>query len=179
MFYSNSKISKFNEFRFFSGLTKYGNGSDVSSLREITFPKEGKVKSSSLNMFHGCHLTSIIIPDYWTTIADKCFWDNNKLTYVKIPEGVTSIGQYAFWNAINTDVLRLPSTVQSIQSTAFGANTIGVTIIMAATPPSYGGGRFGSIVYVPDESVDLYASASGWSAFSSYIHPLSEYEGGE
>lgn len=178
VFNSNSKISKFNEFRFFSGLTSYGTGFGSSTLAEITFPKEGKVNGSSM-MFQGCHLKSIIIPDYWTTIGDKCFWNNTKLTYVKIPDGITSIGQYAFYNAINTDVLRLPSTVRSIQSTAFGANTIGVTIIMATTPPSYGGGRFGSIVYVPDESVDLYASASGWSAFSSYIHPLSEYEGGE
>ena len=53
-------------------------------------------------------------------------------------------------------------------------------VCKAVVPPAYSGyvlsGTDSSMsIYVPDESVDAYKAASGWSGFSSQIKPLSEY----
>jgi hypothetical protein len=53
-------------------------------------------------------------------------------------------------------------------------------VIEATTPPtlssSYASG-LSATIYVPDESVDAYKSASGWLGNANQIHPISEYQG--
>ena len=37
---------------------------------------------------------------------------------------------------------------------------------------------FGNIkIYVPDDLVAVYKTATNWSSYASYIHPISEYTG--
>ena len=43
-----------------------------------------------------------------------------------------------------------------------------------ANMDSFGGSNVK--IYVPDDAVNTYKSAAGWSNIASYIYPLSEYE---
>lgn len=54
------------------------------------------------------------------------------------------------------------------------------TLIVRATTPPAGSSSMlqdspNAIIYVPDESVDAYKAASGWSNYASRIQPLSSY----
>ena len=52
---------------------------------------------------------------------------------------------------------------------------------LPTTPPTISGSWFryntGGKVYVPDNSVETYKAASGWSTYASKIYPMSEYTG--
>lgn len=55
-----------------------------------------------------------------------------------------------------------------------------IVICRAVTPPSLGSNSYLTkltTVYVPDESVSAYKSASVWSGIAAKIKPLSEYTG--
>lgn len=52
-------------------------------------------------------------------------------------------------------------------------------VVRALTPPTMLGSietLFTKLIYVPDESVELYKAATNWSKYAEYIKPLSEYE---
>ena len=60
----------------------------------------------------------------------------------------------------------------------FGLKNNVTVVCHAVTPPSFGTFNNNPLaLYVPDESVDAYKSANGWSQYAKYIKPLSEYEG--
>ena len=111
-------------------------------------------------------------------------------------EGITSIGTSAFYfakcglivfpNANMTygssslrfngaECVDLPSTITQIPNYTTGAN---IWIIRAVVPPGINGYSNlleASAIFVPDESVNAYKSASGWTSYSNIIKPLSEY----
>ena len=75
-----------------------------------------------------------------------------------VPVTVTSIGRYAFGGMPNMKYIKmLPVTPPTLNSLAFNGDTSNCPI------------------YVPDESVDAYKSATNWSTYASRIKPLSEY----
>ena len=53
--------------------------------------------------------------------------------------------------------------------------------MLPMVPPTIGGQwiRYNTIgkVYVPDDSLEAYKAASGWSYYEERIHPMSEYTG--
>ena len=81
-------------------------------------------------------------------------------------------------NAILSD---LPSTITSIGRQCFFQCSQLVTFICRnTTPPTLDSGVFESTnsalsIYVPDESVDAYKTATNWVNYASIIKPLSEY----
>lgn len=44
-------------------------------------------------------------------------------------------------------------------------------------PPMLGTGPFGNktLIYVPDDSVEIYKNAPGWKNYADDIYPMSEY----
>lgn len=98
---------------------------------------------------------SISLPKTIVVIGQKTFFDYD-LSLLTIPEAVISIGDRAF------DYLTCPIIMQSI------------------IPPSATNNLFDvfkglSPIYVPDNSVDAYKAATGWSAKADIIKPMSEY----
>ena len=79
--------------------------------------------------------------------------------------------------------VELPSTVTTIGGYAFQYCTGLIWVsITAATPPTLGSGAFANCpaltgIYVPDESVEAYKTATNWSAYANKILPLSQYKG--
>ena len=73
----------------------------------------------------------------------------------------------------------MPSTVTSIGGNEFsGCTAMKSFVIRAIAPPSLGVNSFSGnpcSIYVPDQSVEAYKTASNWSTYASKIKPLSEY----
>lgn len=160
--FTGSSISKFNEFRYFTGVTSLAG-----------------------NTFYNCtSLSEITLPNTITTAARYIFMNCSSLTRLEIPEGFqTQTGdQWIYGSGIR--LLIIPSTVTSINrytmtNTNSSANACTV-ICKAANPPSVSRDTIvysSSIaaVYVPDNSVDTYKETSTWSTIASKIYPISEY----
>lgn len=103
------------------------------------------------------------------------------LTSLELPQ-CTAIGNYAFYRCSSMKSIELPSTVTFIGDNAFqyctGLTRVSIT---AATPPTLGGPLvFDGCpaltgIYVPDNSVEAYKTATNWTAYANIILPLSQY----
>ncbi|MBR5395071.1 MAG: leucine-rich repeat domain-containing protein [Bacteroidaceae bacterium] len=102
--FRGTTITSFDELQYFTGLTTIGSAA-----------------------FHGSSLTSIVIPNTVTTIADQAFYGCGVLASITIPNSVTSIGGFTFlWNVSLTSIT-LPSNLTHIGYGAF--NHTGLTSI--------------------------------------------------
>lgn len=98
--YGSSKLSRFDEFQYFTGLTYLPENcfNTVRGMTSITLPKS--LKSVSKNAFRNCY----------------------ELQRVTLPEGLKSIRDYAFHmtsNGSHLTRINFPSTLDSIGSNAF------------------------------------------------------------
>lgn len=84
-------------------------------------------------------------------------------------------------NSSRLNKVILPDTIISIGWIAFGGcKSLKTFIVLASTPPSIQSDTFNSTnstfsIFVPDESVEAYKSATNWTSYQSRIKPLSEY----
>lgn len=118
-----------------------------------------------------------VIPEGVTVINQNTFQGCSKIKAFSLPEGLIKIGNHSFASCKGFADIKIPKTVTSIGDAAFWNCTITNFICYAPTPPvaqSYA--INGTNIYVPDESVDAYKSATNWSAYADQIKPLSEYQ---
>lgn len=157
IFQNNTKIVRFNEFARFTNLNKINS-----------------------NTFDGCtNLTSVMLPAGPTYIGGNVFSNCTSLERLVIPEGYLVTERNLCEKCYSLTLLDLPSTLQTMGDGAlFDLNNNVTVVCRAVTPPSFGTFNNNPLaLYVPDESVDAYKSANGWSQYAKYIKPLSEYEG--
>jgi len=124
----------------------------------------------------------LVIPNSVTSIGNYAFrdWTSNNQPLV-IPDSVTSIGSYAFYNwTSNNQPLVIPDSVTSIGDYAFeNWSLVPYVEMQAITPPTLAS-RFAfsnqnnAPIYVPDESVDAYKTATNWSALASRIFSIND-----
>ena len=129
-------------------------------------------------------MPDVVIPEGCTKVGQKtlCYLHLNSLS---IPETVTSIGDYNQY-ALQLPVFDIPSSVTKIGQYVIGGNNdsnvknVPIVICRAVTPPTLGtvkaNGGAHQAIYVPDESVEAYKTATNWSAFADIILPLSQYK---
>ena len=137
------------------------------------------VKSS---LFRYCtNLTTINLPEC-TSIESEAFSNCTNLTTALLPN-VTYIGGSAFNSCSALTTVNLPKCT-SIKSEAFNNCSNLITIILSnnqmvtldnydafgITPIANGVGY----VYVPDNLVDSYKTATTWSKYANQIKPISE-----
>lgn len=90
-----------------------------------------------------------------------------------IPPHISSLDSSSL-NFSSALLVDLPDTITSIPN--YTAN-VKNSIIRAVTPPSISNNSYlGGEIYVPDESVESYKTATGWTRFAAKIHPISEYD---
>ena len=100
--------------------------------------------------------------------------NGNGETSYSIPQGTTQIGSYAFyWNATISEITA-PEGMTTIESYAFYSCTkLHSITILATTPCTLGNHALSSTniqtIYVPNESVEAYKTASGWSNYADKI----------
>ncbi len=124
----------------------------------------------------------LVIPDSVTNIGDEAFasWYSNNQPLV-IPNTVTSIGNYAFHNwTSNNQPLIIPNSVTSIGDGAFWDwSLVPYVEIQAITPPTLVNAsafysQNNAPIYVPDESVDAYKTATNWVNLAHRIFSIND-----
>ena len=145
-------------------------------LKQVILPES--ITSVGRSAFSGCSSLSNINLKNVTTLGSSAFYSATSLTEVKLPSIIT-IEESALSECTGITKMDLPATIQSIGNSVFyGCSALKTFICRATTPPTiyaYTLPTTLTTIYVPDESVDLYKSASNWSKFSTKIKPLSEY----
>ena len=156
-------------------------------LSNIIYGSEVKVLDSKyiLNIarykFYGSGLTTVNLPEC-TSMGEYAFSSCTSLTTVNLPK-CTSIGGSAFNSCTSLTTVSLPECT-SIEDYAFYCCTSLTTIIFGADQVVYiddistfnnsaianGTGY----VYVPDNLVDSYKTATNWSTYANQIKPISE-----
>ena len=127
------------------------------------------------------YVTNIILSKNIITIGDNAFQSNKNWTNSVVLNKVKTIGKKAFHYCNSLTDITLGADVTTIGQEAFNScyNLVSFTI-KATTPPTLGTSAFGNInnltIYVPDESVDAYKTATNWSNYFNKIKPLSEKE---
>ena len=153
--YAFNKTSGYTSITIPSSVTTFGSGAfnSVSGLNSVTidYASNATLKSSQ---FTSLSITSLSIGSHPTSIGDSMFRRCTKLTTLVIPSNISSINSSAFYNC---------SGLRSIT-------------VHSATPPTLGSSAFNNTndcpIYVPQESVDAYKAASGWSKYASRIQAI-------
>ena len=153
---------------------------NCSLLKNVTLPK---VTSIGDNGFNSTGLESISLPSC-TTLGSASFFATQQLVLAILPlvtsisgfcfnyssvqkidtSSLTSIKNSAFYNTKQLDTLILRnSSVCALEN----VNAFQDTKIAAGT----------GYIYVPDNLVDSYKTATNWVTFANQIKPISELEG--
>lgn len=131
------------------------------NCRKIKFNKiPDNVPLIDNSTFYMCYgLERVIMSNSLTAIGEGAFRKCTGLIYVECFDKLTSIGNRSFQDtAIETFIIRR-TTPPSLNTTSF-LNT-----------PIAGGTGY---IYVPDEAINTYKSATNWSAYAEQIKGVSE-----
>ena len=140
-------------FRGCTGLHKV-NITDIAAWCNIAF---GSISANPLEYgwlyVNNVEVRDLTIPNSVTSIGDYAFSGCNGFLSVTIPNSVTSIGNWAFSGCgiLNT-VTNYATVPQSISSNVF-----------------YESPYYSCTLYVPQESIELYESASEWEYFDDIL----------
>jgi hypothetical protein len=155
--------------------------SGCTSLASIDFPDS--LSEIGRDAFAGCtSLTSIDLPISLITLGRGAFSHCTSLVSIDLPPSLTVILNDTFGNCTSLTSIDLPASLTSIGGNSFGnCSLLSVVISRKTTPPSLSNTAFNygspaplTDIYVPDESVDAYKAASGWSSYAGIIKALSE-----
>ena len=154
-----------------------------TSLTSLVIPNG--VNSIASSAFRNCSsLRNINIPTGVSKIDSQLFSGCESLESMTIPENITSIGYSAFDGCSNLAIITIPETVESIGVGAFANTNLTSLYCLPVTPPQITSGTsaYNNLfnlyqntspdIYVPSGSEDTYKTASCWSTFANYIHPL-------
>lgn len=161
--------------------------SGVTSMSQTFFCCQNLVKvpdipSSVTNMYETFGICSSLvnfptIPSGVTEMSYTFYKCTSLVNAPEIPSGVTDM-KYTFGGCTSlVNAPSIPNSVTNLDRTFFNCSKLKEATFLHTTPPSY----FDTLdscpkletIYVPDESVDAYKTATGWSQFSSKFKPLS------
>lgn len=154
----------------------YGNTNIVGELK-----LPNTVTSIDREFIVNTKINKLVLPPLVTAIATELIMNAGTPFEFICNDVVTTVRSYGFYNCSHCPKIDLPATVTSIQDSAFASNYeyLKSIIIRAINPPALGNGAFnnttGHTIYVPDESVQAYKTATNWSLQADKIKPLSEY----
>jgi hypothetical protein len=101
------------------------------------------------------------------------------LETINVPKSVTVLDYEAFRGCTSLKYLDLRgcNITEVLTRAVWGSSSLKWIAFDVATPPSYDGNSLEGVscpIYVPDNSVEAYKTATGWTAVASRIKPLSE-----
>lgn len=119
----------------------------------------------------GCSATEYIVPDNVKSIKWATFAYSN-LEHITLPQGLECIDLFAFSHMDSLTSITIPSNVTSIGECAFAYSENLENVYMHAHIPPVGPDdmfKYGSDnlkIYVPEQAIDAYKTAEGWSAYA-------------
>ena len=117
------------------------------------------------------------------TINASAFYACLGVTAVELPNSAEKAGDRAFEGCDAMETLIIGSGLVETGMYAFSLKNLKNVVCMAVTPPDLGMNAFydtkqdKAVLYVPDESVEAYKSASQWKNFGTIV-PLSQIPAG-
>ena len=174
-FYSCNSLTSIN---IPSGVTSIDGGAfyGCSSLTSVTFEQGSQLTSIWQNAFDSCSgLTSINL-NRVEYIGRGAFYGCRSLTSIDIPS-VIIIDRSAFIYCSSLTSVTIGSGVTTIGDYVFqDCNSLTSVTVNATTPPFLDYGSFDNTnncpIYVPNQSVNAYKSASGWSDYADRIQAI-------
>lgn len=153
---------------------------NCDSLKEITLPSGLNYISSGT--FQDCdRLEKVDMKDGVTRINSNAFQDCDSLSEIIFSKNLQQIETHAFYYCYALREIDLPESVNYIAHMAFyQCNSLSQVIIRATAVPSGDSSMFYPTstvkLYVLDDLVNSYKTASYWSQYSSRIYALSVLE---
>ena len=191
--FSNNKITTLGDYIFYACdlltsidlpvCTSVGGSAfqECTSLTSVNLPVCRTIYGAA---FYGCYsLTSIDLP-VCTTINYNAFYSCKKLTSINLPV-CTSINGNAFRNCVSLTSIDLP-VCASISGTVFtGCSSLTTLIIRTSSVCTFSSttaltntpietSSTEGFIYVPDDLVGSYKTATNWSTYASKIRGLSQ-----
>lgn len=184
----------FSEIRLPASLRHYEEGAIMGRYLETIEVEEG---SPYLSVQQGClvDLTSRtlllyptgslyarpLLPEEIVRIGRFAFAMSPYVTHLEIPEGVTSVGQEAFRRCTSLTTLDLPSTLSQMEGIPWIDSPLDTLIIRSAFPPEITGSTSSYrgeplYLYVPEESIALYAQSPFWQKIVRQIESINALE---
>jgi len=135
------------------------------------------IKQIDGSVFFGCtSLKSIVLPDTIEVIKGAIFSNCTSLLTANIPLSltITELPVDLFRDCVSlTSLMVIPEKITSIGMRAFtNCRLLEGVKMLGTTPPTLGYAVFEGAtfpIYVPQEAVNTYKSASGWTSISSRI----------
>lgn len=157
-----------------------------TSLKTINLPDS--IETIKQEVFRYCQeLSNIHLPNNLKgELGASCFYGCRKLEEITIPIDVTKLRYSCFDGCTSLAKVTLQQNIVSIERSCFsGCSKLATLLInnvtqvptleaisaFSNTPISKGTGY----IYVPDDMVDSFKSATNWSSFADQIKPISEY----
>ncbi len=148
---------------------------DCKMLGSITIPA-GVSQISSYTFTNCLELTSVGMSDAVKTLGSYAFQNCKRLKAINIPDATTSIGDYCFDKCDSLKSVYVGSGLRSLGTNSFANCKLLLGFYCyAQTPPTCSSNTFtGSdpqyaSLYVPEESLAKYNSASVWSTFGEKV----------
>lgn len=156
--------------------------SNCHSLVSVTLPNT--LPHIFNNMFNNCYnLKNVSLPRSAYVIENSSFNSCNSLRKIDIKGNVNLIEGGSFSGDFSLTNVTIPSSVTKIGDNSFGyCTSIKFYHIKPTSPPTISNMYvFYSIpdecpIYVPDNSIEAYKTASGWAELADHIKPESEMQ---
>jgi hypothetical protein len=127
--------------------------------------------------------TSYTVLSSAITIAPGAFWGQRYLENITLPNGLMYIGVNSFAKVEKIKLLDVPATVTLIDARAFSDSSIETVILRRSgvaeesiTKTRLFAEEGLPLIYVPDDSYDLYRYDLSWAGLTDFLKPMSEYE---
>lgn len=167
------------------GYIAYSKGERIVGTAQLADPEVMTSLISSIDNSLGAKVTKF--PSNMTSIGDYAFYNCINLSIKELPENIISIGAYAFRGCDGLTSFTIKGKVSEIQNQTFNGSsnltalifknvtsipTLKSSVAFSGTPIADGNGY----IYVPDNLVNGFKSATNWSKFVNQIKGLSELE---
>lgn len=154
-----------------------GNNYGIDAITKINYIPSGLTSLKSAFMGFRSIVNSPEIPSSVTNMNNTFQGCSSLVNAQEIPSGVTNM-DFTFSNCKSlVKAPTIPSGVTRIGYTFQYCSSLKELTFLMITPPTYTTTLKGcsslETIYVPDESVDAYKTATGWSEFASKFKPLS------
>lgn len=178
-FRANTLLQKFNEFRYFTGITnlwgnhnggRYAGFNACINLKEITFPDS--LITLGEDALNNCAVTRLDFKNI-ETIGYCCFNNYQVSMHSLIFNKVTTIGNNNNFRSRTYKYVDFSELMTNIPGQIlFIANS--VVVCRSTTPPTVANvsNNTPKALYVPSSALESYKTTSPWSSYASVIYPI-------